>query len=88
MIYGIYKNIFGKEPDMKLIEMIKEDYYPPCVVSQQFISLYEKYGGNINDKQKEIDKILLDMANNTIETNHNKITSYINTLKDYNDKNK
>ncbi len=84
MIRGIYLNIFGREPNMKLIQMIKEDHYAPCVISQQFISFLETHGGDIKDKQKEIDKILLDLANNDIKTNKEKIIEYINTLKKYN----
>ncbi len=84
MIAGIYKSIFHKEPNIDLIKMIREDFYAPCVISQQFISFYEKYGGNIDDKQTEIDNILVNLANNKIETNQDKIISYINTLKEYN----
>ena len=84
MISGIYKNIFNLDPNMDLIKMIKEDYYAPCVISQQFISFLETNGGNIGGKQKEIDKILLDLANNNIKTNQEKIMEYIDTLKNYN----
>ncbi len=84
MIAGIYKNIFHKDPNMTLIKMIREDYYAPCVIAQQFITLYEKYGGKIDDKQSEIENILVNLANNKIETNQDKIISYINTLKEYN----
>lgn len=84
MISGIYRNIFNSEPDMDLIRMIKEDYYAPCVISQQFISFLETNGGNINGKQKEIDKILLDLANDNIKTNQEKIIEYVDTLKKYN----
>ena len=37
---------------------IPVDKYAPCVIAQQFISLFEKYGGNITGKQKEIDNII------------------------------
>lgn len=87
MIKGIYKNIFNLEPNMELIKMIKEDYYAPCVISQQFISFLETNGGNIEGKQKEINKILLDLANDNIKTNQEKIIEYIDTLKKYNNKN-
>jgi len=87
MIRGIYKNIFNSEPNMELIRMIPEDYYAPCVISQNFISFLETNSGNIQEKQKEIDKILLDLANNNIKTNQNKIIEYIDTLKKYNSKN-
>lgn len=84
MISGIYRNIFNSEPNMDLIRMIKEDYYAPCVISQQFISFLETNGGNINGRQKEIDKILLDLANDNIKTNQEKIIEYVDTLKKYN----
>ena len=84
MITGIYKNIFHEEPNMKLIKKITENKYAPCVISQQFISLFEKYGGNIKGKQKEIDNILIDLANDNIKTNQDKIISYIKELKDFN----
>lgn len=84
MIKGIYKNIFNRDPDEELIKKIPEDLYAPCVISQQFITLFEKYGGSVEDKQDEINKILQDLADNTIETNQDKIISYIKTLKDYN----
>ena len=84
MIIGIYKNIFHDEPNMKLIKRISENKYAPCVISQQFISIFEKYGGNIKGKQKEIDNILLDLANDNIRTNQDKIITYIKELKEYN----
>jgi SpoVK/Ycf46/Vps4 family AAA+-type ATPase len=84
MIAGIYESIFGIKPDMDIIKLIREDYYAPCVVAQQFISVYEKYGGNITNKQAEIDNILKNMISGTIETNQDKILSYIDTLKGYN----
>lgn len=87
MIRGIYRNIFNTEPNMDLIRMIKEDYYAPCVISQQFISFLETNGGNINEKQKEINKILLDLANDNIKTNQEKIIEYIETLNKYNNRN-
>jgi len=84
MITGIYKNIFRKEPNKDLIKMIKEDYYSPCVIAQQFISFVERNGGNFEDKQVDIDLILSNLINNRIETNQDKIISYIQNLKDYN----
>lgn len=84
MIGCIYEKIFNDIPDMELIKKIPEDYYPPCVVAQQFISFFEKYGGNINGKQDEIKHILTNFANGKIETNQSKIISYIETLKKYN----
>ena len=86
MISGIYKSIFNNNPDTKLIKMIQEDYYAPCVVAQQFISFFEKYGGNIQNKTDEIEKILINLAKKEIETNQDKIVSYIKTLKEYNEK--
>ena len=58
MIKGIYKNIFNKEPKDEIIKKIPEDVYAPCVISQQFISIFEKYGGEIEGKDDEIDLIL------------------------------
>ena len=84
MISGIYEKIFNNIPDMELIKKIPEDYYSPCVVAQQFISFFEKYGGNIKGKEEEIKQILTNFANGKIETNQNKILSYIETLKKYN----
>jgi hypothetical protein len=86
MISGIYKSIFKNEPDSKLIKMIPEDYYAPCVVAQQFISFFEKYGGHIQNKSDEIEQILINLAKKEIETNQDKIVSYIQTLKQYNEK--
>lgn len=87
MIRDIYINIFNEEPNIDYIKMIKENYYSPCVIVQQFISFYEKNGGDVINKKKEINHILFDIANNNIETNKDKIKSYINTLKKYNNKN-
>lgn len=84
MIMGIYEKIFGKLPDTDIIKRIPEDYYSPCVVAQQFISFFEKYGGNINGKEEEISQILQNFINGKIETNQTKILSYIETLKRYN----
>jgi hypothetical protein len=86
MISGIYKSIFNREADSKLIKMIPEDYYAPCVIAQQFISFFEKYGGHIENKFDEIDNILINLAKKDIETNQDKIVSYIKTLKEYNEK--
>ena len=84
MISGIYQKIFGVMPDLEKIKKIPEDYYSPCVVAQQFISFFEKYGGRIDGKQDEIDIIMNNFANGKIETNQTKILSYIETLKKYN----
>jgi hypothetical protein len=84
MIAGIYKKIFGETPDMEEIRKIPEDLYSPCVVAQQFISFFEKYGGKINDKKDEIKGIIHNFAIGKIETNQTKIISYIETLKKYN----
>lgn len=84
MISGIYEKIFNTVPDMELIKKIPEDYYSPCVVAQQFISFFEKYGGKIEGKDEEIKNIMHNFAIGNIETNHTKILSYIETLKKYN----
>ena len=84
MISGIYEKIFGIQPDMDKIKKIPEDYYSPCVVTQQFISFFEKYGGKIKGKEYEIDQIMNNFINGKIETNQRKILSYIETLKRYN----
>jgi len=84
MIVGIYKNIFNQEPDIKLIKNIPIDKYAPCMISQQFISLFEKYGGKVDGKQKEINNILINLAQDNIETNQDKIMLYIKNLKEFN----
>ena len=84
MIAGIYEKIFGKCADIEQIKKIPEDYYSPCVVAQQFISFFEKYGGKIDGKEEEINKIMQNFAIGKIETNRTKILSYIDTLKKYN----
>lgn len=84
MISGIYEKIFNTIPNMELIKKIPEDYYSPCVVAQQFISFFEKYGGKIEGKEEEIKNIMHNFAIGNIETNHTKILSYIETLKKYN----
>jgi len=84
MIGGIYEKIFGKSADMEQIKKIPEDFYSPCVVAQQFISFFEKYGGKIDGREEEINKIMNNFANGKIETNQTKILSYIKTLKKYN----
>jgi hypothetical protein len=84
MISGIYENIFGRKPDIEQIKKIPEDYYSPCVVAQQFIAFFEKYGGKIDDKNDEINNILHNFAIGKIETNQTKILNYIETLKKYN----
>ena len=84
MISVIYQKIFGVIPNIEKIKKIPEDYYSPCVVAQQFISFFEKYGGRIDGKQDEIDIIMNNFANGKIETNQTKILSYIETLKKYN----
>ena len=84
MIAGIYEKIFGKCADIEQIKKIPEDYYSPCVVAQQFISFFEKYGGKIDGKEEEINKIMQNFAIGKIETNQTKILSYIETLKKYN----
>lgn len=84
MISGIYEKIFNTIPNMDLIKKIPEDYYSPCVIAQQFISFFEKYGGKIEGKEEEIKNIMHNFAIGNIETNHTKILSYIETLKKYN----
>jgi hypothetical protein len=84
MIAGIYEKIFGTSANMEQIRKIPEDFYSPCVVAQQFISFFEKYGGNIEGKEDEINKIMHNFAIGKIETNQTKILSYIETLKKYN----
>ncbi len=84
MIAGIYEKIFGKCADMKYIKEIPEDYYSPCVVAQQFISFFEKYGGKIEGKEEEINEIMHNFAIGKTETNQTKILNYIETLKKYN----
>ena len=84
MIAGIYEKIFGKCADMEQIKKIPEDFYSPCVVAQQFISFFEKYGGKIEGKEEEIKNIMHNFAIGQIQTNQTQILSYIETLKKYN----
>ena len=84
MIKELYYNIFKMEPKMELIEKIPEDFYAPCVIAQQFIELYEKYSKTITQKQKEIDSILIDLANGSIKTSQDKIKDYLKKLEFYN----
>jgi hypothetical protein len=74
MIQGIYSKIFGCEPDMEQIKKIPKDFYSPCVVAQQFISFFEKYGGKIEGQEEEINKIMNNFANGKIETNQRQPT--------------
>ena len=82
MITELYVNIFKKRPNTDIIQKIPIDKYAPCLIAQQFISLFEKYGGNIDDREKDIEKILIDLAENNIETNLNIISSYVCELYD------
>jgi hypothetical protein len=84
MIKELYYNIFKMEPNMDLIKMIPEDFYAPCVIAQQFIELYERYSKNIVHKQKDIDQILIDLANQKIKTSQDKIKDYLKKLEFYN----
>jgi hypothetical protein len=84
MIEELYFNIFKMNPDMNLIKNIPEDFYAPCVIAQQFIELYERYSKIIQQKQKEIDQILIDLANQKIKTSQDKIKDYLKKLEFYN----
>ena len=84
MIRELYYNIFKMEPNIDLIKNIPEDFYAPCVIAQQFIELYERYSKIINQKQKEIDSILIDLANHRIKTSQDKIKDYLKKLEFYN----
>ncbi len=84
MIEELYFNIFKTRPDMELINNIPEDFYAPCVIAQQFIELYERYSKVINNKQKEIDQILIDLAQQKIKTSQDKIKDYLKKLEYYN----
>jgi len=76
MIATIYKNIFGKEIDMEKLDKIENDYYAPCTIAKVFSSFYEKNGGKIENKQNEIDMLLVDLANKTVRTNDEIIVEY------------
>ena len=76
MIRTIYTNIFNKEPNEILINRIEDDYYAPCTIAKVFSSFYEKNGGNIIDKDMEIEQILIDLANKNIKTNDEIIIEY------------
>jgi hypothetical protein len=76
MIATIYKNIFGKEIDMMKLAKIENDYYAPCTIAKVFSSFYEKNGGKIENKQDDIDMLLVDLANKTVRTNDEIIVEY------------
>jgi hypothetical protein len=76
MIRGLYKSIFNKDPQEKLILDIEENFYAPCTISKQFVSFYEKNGGNINDKDEELNKLLEDLIFKRIQTNRELIMNY------------
>lgn len=76
MIATIYKNIFGTEIDMEKLNKIENDYYAPCTIAKVFSSFYEKNGGKIENKQDEIDMLLVDLANKTVRTNDEIIVEY------------
>lgn len=84
MIKELYYNIFKMEPNMDLIKKIPEDFYAPCVIAQQFIELYERYSKIITHKHKEIEQILIDLANQRIKTSQDKIKDYLRKLEFYN----
>jgi len=84
MIEELYYNIFKMKPAIELIKKIPEDFYAPCVIAQQFIELYERYSKIIQHKQKEIDQILIDLANQKIKTSQDKIKDYLKKLEIYN----
>lgn len=84
MIKELYFNIFKMEPNMDLIKKIPEDFYAPCVIAQQFIELYERYSKIITQKQREIEQILIDLANHRIKTSQDKIKDYLKKLEFYN----
>ena len=83
MIIEQFENIFSHEPDMKLIDKIPENKYPPCLISQQFTSFVEKNGGydcNNIDHNRELKKILVDLAEGNIMSNKNIIDKYTEEL--------
>jgi hypothetical protein len=84
MIKELYYNIFKMAPNMDLIKKIPEDFYAPCVIAQQFIELYERYSKIITQKQKDIEQILIDLANHRIKTSQDKIKDYLKKLEFYN----
>jgi hypothetical protein len=85
MIRGLYKSIFNKDPIEKLILDIDENFFAPCTISKHFVSFYEKNGGNIDDKEEELNKLLEDLIFKRIQTNRDLIMNY---SKSYNESNK
>jgi hypothetical protein len=83
MISDLYKSIIGLFPDESIIKEIPEDYYAPCTISKHFVSFYEKNGGNINNKEKELRELLDDLVLKRIQTNKEVIMNY---SKEYNEK--
>jgi hypothetical protein len=76
MIRDLYINILKKKPHMDLINKIEENYYAPCTISKQFISFYEKNGGNLKDKDYEIRILLQNLIDKKVETNKDLIFNY------------
>lgn len=80
MIKELFIKIFNYEPDQQLIDKIPENKYAPCVITQQFISYYERNAGNISDKKLEINNILKNLADGNIYTNDEIISEYSKNL--------
>jgi hypothetical protein len=76
MIRDLYKKIFDIDPDFEKIKQIEEDFYAPCTISKQFVSYFEKNGGNITGKEEELNKLLDDLINKNLETNRELIVNY------------
>jgi DNA replication protein DnaC len=85
MIYNLYKSIFNKNPNQKLIDDIEEDYYAPCTISKQFVTFFEKNSGLVDDKDEELDNLLEDLVFKRIQTNRELIMNYSQS---YNEANK
>ena len=83
MIKELFTRIFGYEPDSTLIDKIPEDYYAPCVISQQFTNFVEQNAGDISsdEKKKEINNILKDLIDGKIQTNKDIIEEYKKNIK-------
>lgn len=82
MISNLYKSIFNKIPNQKLIDEIEEDFYAPCTISKQFVSFFEKNSGLIDDKEQELDNLLEDLVFKRIQTNRELIMNYSQSYND------
>jgi AAA+ superfamily predicted ATPase len=80
MIKRMYESIFKIPAPMDIINLIPEEVYAPCVISQQFISFYEKYGGFVKDHMDELHVILKDFTTDSVKSNEYYIIEFMKSL--------